>query len=336
MIQPSVPLWQGTNWKNSLASAIRDPAELIEQLELPPQWLPAAITASRQFPLRVPRGFAARMRKGDPDDPLLLQVLPLHLELETHSGFSTDPVGDLEAMAVPGLLQKYAGRVLLITTGACAIHCRYCFRRHFPYSEAHIDQDTWQRMIDTITKDSSIHEVILSGGDPLSLSDERLLTLITQLERIPHLSRLRLHTRLPVVVPERVTHALLKGLSQLRLQVVMVVHANHANELDGQVNQALQSLRNYGITLLNQTVLLRKINDSAEALTRLSEALFAAGVLPYYLHQLDRVQGAGHFEVNDQRALELLGHCRAHLPGYLVPKLVREVQGLPYKHPVEI
>jgi EF-P beta-lysylation protein EpmB len=335
MIQPSVPHWQGADWKNSLARAIRDPAELIDYLQLPQQWLPAALAASHQFPLRVPRGFAARMRKGDPNDPLLLQVLPLHRELEQTAGFSVDPVGDLQAMPVPGLLQKYAGRVLLITTGACAIHCRYCFRRHFPYSESHIDSQNWQRMIDAITADTSIHEVILSGGDPLTLSDERLLTLASQLDQIPHLTRLRLHTRLPIVVPERITHTLLQGLSRLRLQIVLVVHVNHANELDHHVNQALQSLRNYGITLLNQTVLLKRINDSTEALSRLSEALFANGVLPYYLHQLDRVQGAGHFEVSDQCAMELLDHCRVHLPGYLVPKLVREVQGTAYKHPLE-
>ena len=335
MIQPSVPHWQGDNWKNSLATAIRDPAELLELLELPRHWLPAAINASQQFPLRVPHGFVARMKKGVPDDPLLLQVLPLHLELEAQSGFVADPVGDLQAMKTPGLLQKYAGRVLLITTGACGIHCRYCFRRHFPYSEAHIDQTTWQRMIEVISADTSIHEVILSGGDPLSLSDERLLDLIRQLERIPHLTRLRVHTRLPVVVPERVTEGLLQGLSQSPLQLVMVIHVNHANELDDSASKALQSLRNCGITMLNQTVLLRKINDNKDALTGLSEALFAAGVLPYYLHQLDQVQGAGHFNVSDQEALELLGHCRAQLPGYLVPKLVREVQGSPYKLPLE-
>lgn len=334
MIHPSVSVWQSNNWKNSLAQAIRDPEQLLRQLDLPLQLLPAAIKAARQFPLRVPRGFVARMRKSDPDDPLLLQVLPLHLELEERPDFTTDPTGDLSAIKQPGLLHKYAGRVLLITTGACGIHCRYCFRRHFPYNEAHIDEQTLGPSIDYLQNDTSIHEVILSGGDPLVLSDARLKSLIMQLDKIPHLKRLRIHTRMPVILPERVTPELLEICQTTRLQVVCVIHCNHANEIDADVIQALQSLRECGITLLNQAVLLKKINDNANALIELSERLFSIGVQPYYLHQLDKVQGAGHFEVAPETALRLHAQCREQLPGYLVPRLVREIEGEPYKIPM--
>lgn len=334
MIPPSVSVLQPTDWKNSLACAIRNPEQLLNLLDLPVSLLPAATRAAQQFPLRVPHGFVARMRKSDPDDPLLLQVLPHHLELESTSGFSSDPTGDLPAMKRPGLLHKYAGRVLLISTGACGIHCRYCFRRHFPYGEAHLDDHTIGEIQDYLRNDSSINEIILSGGDPLVLSDSRLQSLILQLETIPHLKRLRFHTRMPVIVPERVTASLLEMCNSTRLQVVCVIHCNHANEIDATVIQALQRLRDCGITLLNQAVLLKKINDTAKTLIELSERLFSIGVQPYYLHQLDKVQGAGHFEVHPDRALSLHEECRKRLPGYLLPKLVREVQGEPYKLPM--
>jgi len=321
-------------WQKALSQAVRDPAELLELLTLPKELLPAAQLAAARFPLRVPLGYVARMEKGNPTDPLLRQVLPLGEELLTAEGFSDDPVGDQAAMAIPGLLHKYAGRVLLITTAACGIHCRYCFRRHFPYPEAKAARQDWQPALDYIAADASIHEVILSGGDPLSLSDQRLARLVDQLAAIPHVQRLRLHTRQVIVLPERVDTGLLSWLTSCRLQTVMVVHTNHANEINDQVAIALQQLAAANISLLNQAVLLRGVNDEVNALVALSERLFENRVLPYYLHQLDRVQGAQHFEVSDQRAIALIQQLRDQLPGYLVPRLVREMAGKSSKIPI--
>ena len=325
---------QVPDWQTALGQAITDPAELLDVLGLGPEWLPAARDAGRAFPLRVPRGFVARMRRGDPNDPLLRQVLPLAAELLPAPGFGTDPVGDRAAEQAPGVLHKYQGRVLLTATGACAVHCRYCFRRHFPYERANASADGWSVALDTIGADISITEVILSGGDPLTLSDRRLADFVQQLARLPHVTRLRVHSRLPVVLPERITPSLCDALAGTRLRVVMVLHANHARELDAPVRQACARLAERGFLLLNQSVLLRGVNDSVEALVELSETLFAAGVLPYYLHQLDRVQGAAHFEVSDQSALALHAGINACLPGYLVPRLVREVPGAPGKSPL--
>jgi EF-P beta-lysylation protein EpmB len=310
---------------------VTEPGELLALLGLGEEWQAAAEAAARTFPLRVPRGFVARMRRGDPHDPLLRQVLPLAAELVPVPGFSADPVGDRTALRVPGVLHKYQGRVLLTATGACAVHCRYCFRRHFPYEQANASADGWRAALDTIAADASIEEVILSGGDPLTLSDRRLAEFAQSLARVPHVTRLRLHSRLPVVLPERVTPALCDALAGTRLRVVMVIHANHAQEIDASVQQACARLAIGGFQLLNQSVLLRGVNDSVAVLTGLSEALFAAGVLPYYLHQLDRVQGAAHFEVADATARSLHAGLNARLPGYLVPRLVREVAGAPGK-----
>jgi EF-P beta-lysylation protein EpmB len=320
-----------SDWQVALRQAITDPAELLEVLGLGPEWLPAARGAARAFPLRVPRGFVARMRRGDPTDPLLRQVLPLAEECQFVPGFGPDPVGDLAAHKVPGVLHKYQGRVLLTATGACAIHCRYCFRRHFPYAEANASTDNWRATLDYIALHRDVREVILSGGDPLTLSDRRLADFVRALEGIAHVERLRLHTRLPVVLPERVTPELGAWLAGTRLKTVVVIHANHAQELDAQVSAACARLADSGATLLNQSVLLRGVNDSMTALAQLSEALFAAGVLPYYLHLLDRVQGAAHFDVNENDARQLLAGLNARLPGYLVPRLVREVPGAPGK-----
>jgi EF-P beta-lysylation protein EpmB len=331
MIPGTSILRQVPAWQSQLARAITGPAELLAAAGLGEEWLPAAQAAARLFPLRVPRGFVARMRRGDPHDPLLRQVLPLAEECLTAEGFGADPVGDLAAMAVPGLLHKYQARVLLTVTGACAVHCRYCFRRHFPYADANPAADRWHAALAYITGDDSIAEVILSGGDPLTLSDRRLAELVRQLETIPHLRRLRLHTRLPVVLPERVNDELLAWLGDTRLKPVIVVHANHAQELDGPVRAALGALKAAGAELLNQSVLLRGVNDSVEALADLSEALFDAGTLPYYLHLLDKVQGAAHFEVDETVARRLMQELQARLPGYLVPRLVREVPGGPGK-----
>ena len=335
MIARTAPPWQTAAWQKSLAQAIRDPAELLRALQLPTEFLAQAVAAGRRFPLCVPRSYLARMEPGNPNDPLLRQILPLGAELQTVPGFAVDPVGDLGAMPRPGLLHKYAGRVLLVTTGACAVHCRYCFRRHFPYGEANPAAGTWQPALEYIAADPSIEEVILSGGDPLSLSDRRLAALSAHLATIPHLRRLRIHTRHPVVLPERVDAALLEWLQADRLQKIMVIHANHPRELDASVMEALARLRTIGVTLLNQSVLLRDVNDSVTTLVELSERLFTAGVLPYYLHLLDRVAGAHHFDVPAAEAADLIQGLRVRLPGYLVPRLVREDAGAPCKTPVD-
>ncbi len=286
--------------------------------------------------MRVPRAYIARMHRGNPHDPLLRQVLPLADEDLLSPGFGIDPVGDLAARAGPGILHKYHGRALVITTGACAIHCRYCFRRHFPYSEAQERTADWASVLDYLARDTRIEEVILSGGDPLALSDQRLALLVQGLDRIKHLQRLRIHTRLPIVLPERVDAQLLGWLTATRLKPVVVVHANHAQELDAAVDAALDRLRRHGVHLLNQSVLLRGVNDSVPALQMLSERLFNAGVLPYYLHLLDPVQGAAHFDVPALEAQSLLRKLGARLPGYLLPRLVREQAGAAAKQLVSL
>jgi EF-P beta-lysylation protein EpmB len=321
-------------WQQVLADAITDPNELLTMLGLDRSALAGSVAAAREFPLRVPRGFVARMRHGDPFDPLLLQVLPTAAELQPHAGYLTDPVGDLASRQVSGLLQKYAGRSLLIATGACAVHCRYCFRRHFPYGEESASSGAWQPALEHLARDPTVQEVILSGGDPLSLSDRRLAQLTTELQKLPHIRRIRIHTRQPVVLPERVDTGLLEWLNGVRLQKVIVLHVNHAREIDATVVQACRDLASTGSTLLNQSVLLAGVNDSAAALADLSEALIAAGVLPYYLHVLDRVSGASHFDVQESVACGLIEQLVARVPGYLVPKLVREIPGMPSKTPV--
>ncbi|WP_018868052.1 MULTISPECIES: EF-P beta-lysylation protein EpmB [unclassified Thioalkalivibrio] len=320
-------------WQQALASAIRDPETLARELELEPDRLPGLHAGHALFRVRVPRSYLARMRKRDPHDPLLLQVLPQNRETEEHPGFVADPVGDHDALAAPGLVHKYHGRVLLLTTGACAVHCRYCFRREFPYSEHNASQQDWSPALAYIKADISIREVILSGGDPLSLSDRRLADLARRLEAIPHLERLRIHTRLPVVLPERVDDQLLDWLGNGRLRHVLVLHANHPREFAEPAAPALARLRERGIALLNQAVLLAGINDDPDTLCELQEASFHHGVLPYYLHLLDRTRGTAHFEVPERRALELHQAMHARLPGYLVPRLVREIPGEPGKTP---
>ncbi|MCM2338426.1 MAG: EF-P beta-lysylation protein EpmB [Lysobacter sp.] len=322
------------NWQQLWREAVRDPRELLALLGLEGRVPDISAEAAAQFPLRVPRGFVARMRHGDPHDPLLRQVLPLDAELRPMPGFSLDAVGDSAAKAADGVIRKYNGRALLVTTGSCAINCRYCFRRHFPYAEETAAANGWQGAIDLIRADASIHEVILSGGDPWSLATHKLAELTDALATVPHLRRLRIHTRLPVVLPERVDDALLAWLGALPWPVTVVLHANHANEFDAQVDAALARLRGAGAQLLNQAVLLKGINDSVDALADLSERGWAAGVMPYYLHQLDRVQGAAHFEVDDNRARALHRDLAARLSGYLVPRLVREVAGDTGKRPL--
>ncbi|MCK7593812.1 EF-P beta-lysylation protein EpmB [Pseudomarimonas salicorniae] len=324
---------QPSDWRRAYRDLVTDPHELLALLGLESLAgrLPAA---GHAFPLRVPRGFVARMRPGDPEDPLLRQVLPLDAEYRPQPGFDLDAVGDLASREAPGVLHKYQGRALLIATGSCAIHCRYCFRRHFPYSEELAARDGWAPALAALRADPSIDEVLLSGGDPLALSTAKLAQLTAALSDLPQLRRLRLHTRLPVVLPERVDCELLDWLATLPWPVAMVLHANHAQEIDTRVAEACAALRRSGVQLLNQAVLLRGVNDSVEAQAGLSERLFEAGVLPYYLHQLDRVAGAAHFEVGDDEARSLIEQLRRRLPGYLLPRLVREVAGEPYKSPM--
>lgn len=323
-----------SGWQQLWRDAVRDPRALLAQLGLDEVAMGLSDSAAAQFPLRVPQGFVARMRHGDPHDPLLRQVLPLDDEMRPMPGFSRDAVGDGAAKTGSGLIQKYRGRALLIATGSCAVHCRYCFRRHFPYAEETAAADGWRDAVEQIGSDDTIDEVILSGGDPWSLSTAKLADLTDALASVPHLKRLRVHTRLPVVLPERVDAALLDWLTALPWPTTIVLHANHANEFDADVDAAVAKLRGTGAMLLNQAVLLRGVNDSVEALANLSERSHAAGVLPYYLHQLDRVEGAAHFEVDDARARQLHSTLAARLSGYLVPKLVREVAGDPGKRPL--
>lgn len=322
---------QTQHWRKILANGITDPAELLAFLGLSHLLPNVSDVAHQHFPLRVPHGFAKRMKKGDVNDPLLRQVLPIHDEMKELPDFSYDPLCEDAANPLPGLLHKYHGRVLLIITGACAIHCRYCFRRHFPYSSNHLSQQDWQNIIDYMREDTSIHEVIFSGGDPLLASDQRLIDLGMEIAKINHIKRLRIHTRLPIVLPERITQTLLYGLKNINLKIIMVVHCNHANEIDQPVRHALMQIQKAQITLLNQTVLLKGVNDTVYDLATLSETLFAAGVLPYYLHLLDKVHGSSHFDVPRDTAKRLLDQLAAHLPGYLVPKLVYELAGAPAK-----
>jgi len=322
---------ESRTWQQELAEAITSPEELAAALGLDPRTVGSAHIASHPFRLRVPRSFVDRMRRGDLGDPLLRQVLPVAAELTEDSGYLADPVGEHAALRAPGLLQKYRGRALLITTATCAVHCRYCFRREFPYAEQSGDAPRWSEALAEIAADPSLEEIILSGGDPLSLSNARLESLTRALAAIPHVRRIRVHTRQPVVLPSRVDEGLLQWLRTSTLPIVVVLHINHPNELDTELAAACAKLRATGVTLLNQSVLLAGVNDDAEVLSELSLRLFDAGVLPYYLHVLDRVRGAAHFAVADERAQTLAGQLAARLPGYLVPRLVREVPGAPAK-----
>lgn len=310
-----------------MKAAIRDPDELCRIVGLDARWREPARRAADQFPVFAPLEFLARVVPGDPFDPLLRQVLPLAEETIEVAGFSSDPVGDGPARREAGLLQKYSGRALLITTGACAVHCRYCFRRHYPYDETPRSLEAWTPALARLADDPTIEEILLSGGDPLTLVDDQLAALAGQLAAIPHLRRLRLHTRLPIVIPQRVDDALIGWLRSTRLAPIMVVHANHPSEIDDAVADALGKLVDAGIPVLNQAVLLRGVNDSVETLAELSRRLVNLRVLPYYLHQLDRVAGAAHFEVPASVGRTLVNELEARLPGYAVPRYVQELPG---------
>lgn len=314
-------------WQQAMKGSLRNMTDLARFLELSNDWLVQAEAAQQQFPLFVPQAFAEKMEKGNTNDPLLLQVLPQQQETIDTKGFTDDPVGDNSATLSPGLLQKYHGRALMVVTGACAVHCRYCFRRHFPYSESPKGLEAWLPAIEQLAADDSIQEIILSGGDPLTLVDEKLALLVAELEKIPHLQRLRIHTRLPIMIPERVTSELLSWLTGSRLTPVMVVHANHPHELDETVLDSLGRIVDAGVPVLNQAVLLRGVNDNADVLTELCERLVNARVMPYYLHQLDKVAGAAHFEVPKETGKRIIQQLHARLPGYAVPKYVEEIEG---------
>ncbi|VAW64626.1 Lysine 2,3-aminomutase [hydrothermal vent metagenome] len=321
------------SWQQQLAQSIITPDQLLEQLQIDNRAYNHNTGAHQQFSLKVPRAYIQKMQPGKADDPLLLQVMAQSQEMLPVDGYIKDPVAELDAGKTPGLLHKYPGRVLLITTSVCAVHCRYCFRRHFPYSEKQAARDNWSEAIRYILNDNSIKEVILSGGDPLVLSDNKLASLIAQLEAIPHLTRLRLHSRLPVVLPDRITPQLIKILKNNRFDVSLVIHANHGNEITSAEVNALKALQYSGIHLLNQAVLLKNINNTLKNQLLLSEKLYSAGVLPYYLHLLDPVQGAAHFDVSLDAANRLINGMREQLPGFLVPRLVREISGKLSKTP---
>lgn len=327
MIQENTAKCERPSWQEAMIQAVTDPAELFSLLKLDSRWLSAAKRAATLFPLRVPRGFIARMRQGDIHDPLLKQILPIVDEEKEIPGFFTDPLQESAANPIPGLLHKYYGRVLLTVASACGVNCRYCFRRHFPYEENNPGIKGWDRALDYINADTTIHEVILSGGDPLIASDYQLANLCKRISKIKHVKTLRIHSRMSIVIPERLSSEFLDWFSALPLRKVFVTHCNHPQEIDNTVKQAHLLLKNNNITLLNQSVLLKGINDDADILFELSEKLFDAGILPYYLHLLDKVQGAAHFDTEINHAREIYQQLSAKLPGYLVPKLVYEKAG---------
>lgn len=313
-------------WQQAMADLITDPHELLQILQLDAAWLPAAKAAAKVFPLRVPRSFVARMAQNDLDDPLLKQVLPIGAELLDVPGYSNDPLKEEPANVLPGLLHKYKGRVLVTLTSACAIHCRYCFRRAFPYEDNNPGRAGWQHIVDYIQQDSTIHEVILSGGDPLAVNDQMLGQFIALIDAIPHVTRIRFHTRLPIMLPERITEEFIGLASTIRHKLVIVFHINHPQEINEEVSAAIARLKPVA-TLLNQSVILKGVNDNLETLVDLCESLFGIGVLPYYLHVLDKVAGAAHFDVPLATALKLHVGLQNTLSGYLVPRLVREDAG---------
>jgi len=315
------------SWQEELATAIRDPAELLTLLDIDPTQLDSSDAAQQAWSIRAPLPYVRRMRKGDINDPLLRQVLPLGAEMLSVPGFSKDPLGEEDANPVSGVVHKYHGRALLIISPACAIHCRYCFRRHFPYEDNTLSKGDWQAALDYLAKDESISEVIYSGGDPLAANDNFLLWITEQIAAIPHIKRLRIHTRLPLVIPSRINQSCLHWLTATRLKVVMVWHINHPREIDQSVVKTAQILKHHRIELLNQTVLLKQVNDSTQTLIALSEQLFEAGILPYYIHCLDKVDGAAHFDISSETVQQLQRALMDLLPGYLVPRFVSEQAG---------
>ena len=327
MIQRIEPLGQTLSWQKLLSKSFTRAQDLLDYLQLSTKEVNSSKEAAQQFKCLVPLSFAQRMEKGNPRDPLLLQVLPVGEEMISVEGYAQDPVGDLQANPVPGLLHKYQGRVLLLTNSGCAGNCRYCFRRHFPYQENSLSLTQTQQAIDYIQQDESINEVIFSGGEPLLNSDERIASWIKQLAEIKHLSRIRFHSRLPIFLPERINTSFIDAVLATRLKPIMVVHSNHPTEINDAVQRSLLAMHDAGILVLNQSVLLKDINDNAGVLANLSERLFEAKTLPYYLHKLDQVQGAAHFHVDTDHSQSIYRDLSKLLPGFLLPRLVKEVPG---------
>lgn len=329
-MSPSLQI-QKSAWQTAMANAVTDPAKLLDLLALDSALLEPAQKAAQLFGLRVPHSFIQRMEKGNPNDPLLLQILPLHAELKITAGFNPDPLDEKKYNILPGLLHKYHGRVLITLVGSCGVNCRYCFRREFPYENNNPGKKGWDNILSYISENPDITEVILSGGDPLVGSDDLLKSFCDKLLEIPHITTLRIHTRMPIIIPERITDSLINYLRDYPLRKILILHTNHPNEINSEVVSALKKLSQINITLLNQSVLLKNINNNTETLISLSEKLWNAGVLPYYLHLLDKVSGTAHFDVDEKTAKNLIGKLQENLPGYLVPRLVREVPGEKHK-----
>ncbi|WP_066802261.1 EF-P beta-lysylation protein EpmB [Moraxella oblonga] len=321
------------NWQKELASAVGDVATLYELLDLP---LPSQYHAPKKFPLRVPHAFIAKMKKGDPNDPLLLQVLPDIAETLPVAGYTTDPLDENNHNPIKGLIHKYQSRALITVTGACAVHCRYCFRQHFDYGANLPNGEDVRQICDYISNDKNINEVLLSGGDPLNINNRRFNEWILSLSNIHHIKTIRIHTRMPAILPSRIDDELLAILADCPKNIVMVLHINHANEIDDVLAKKCQQLKNSGVVLLNQSVLLKGVNDDVETLCQLSHRLFDIGVIPYYLHILDKVAGSAHFDLPIERAIEIYWQLLEKLSGYLVPKLVQEIAGEPYKVPIDV
>lgn len=324
-----------SNWQKEIAGSFTDPVELLQYLSIDPADHAEDIQARTLFPMRVPVSFASKMIKQDRFDPLLLQVFPVSDEFRKKVDFVRDPLEE-QSNELPGMLHKYQSRVLLMVRGGCAVNCRYCFRRHFPYAQNSVSRQGWVESLNYIAKHDKLNEVIFSGGDPLMAKDDLLSWLSTELEKIPHIKRLRIHTRLPVVIPNRISNEFIQWISASKLNTVMILHINHANEIDWLFKQKMRRLKQAGVTLLNQAVLLKGVNDNADSQVALSEALFEAEILPYYLHMLDKVDGASHFDISDDSARDIMAEMIKRLPGYLVPKLVREIGGQPGKTPLDL
>ena len=334
-LDPQLHLCDENSWQKDLRQVITDPEKLLNLLNINADDYLQHFKARKLFPVRVPLPFIKRMEKGNFNDPLLKQVMPLSNEFIATTGYITDPLEEHDTVA-EGLLHKYKNRVLMIVKSGCAVNCRYCFRRHFPYQDNSPNKKRWQDALNYITEQKSISEVIFSGGDPLMASDEHLAWLIKQIELIPHVKRLRIHTRLPLVIPNRITSDLVSLLSNTTLKPTMVFHINHANEIDEAFANAIEPLRDARIPLFNQSVLLKGVNDNAETLISLSEKVFDIGIIPYYLHLFDPVQGAAHFDVSEAKAKNIANEMLASLPGFLMPKLVREIAGQTNKTPINL
>ena len=319
------------NWSQHLSQAITSLPELVEHLGLPKSLALHGVEAHNSFKLLVPRPYLSRIEYGNPNDPLLLQVLPSLAEMQKVAGYTKDPLEEADHNPQKAIVHKYKRRLLVITTGTCAVNCRYCFRRHFPYGDNQLAQAEWDSVIDYLKNHPKINEVILSGGDPLMMKDALLADKVRKLDALPQIKRLRIHSRLPVVIPDRVCDDMLAWINASRLDIVMVWHINHANEMDEELAHAAYKLKRAGVTLLNQGVLLKGVNDSVEAQVNLSEAVFDAGILPYYMFTLDPVEGAAHFDIAIEEAQQLMGKVAAELPGYLVPRLAKEIPGKPGK-----